>query len=160
MSPTKTIVLAWGNPVRTDDGVGPLVAQRVRLALAGHDAVEIRIGTQLGPELAEVLARFDRALFIDAHVDPGAEPVVLKPLQPAGQAEVGLNHQMAPEHLLALARSLYGRAPEAYLLAVRAHDTSFGEHLSSATARWVDVAAARAVALLGHRTTPTGEPRL
>ena len=146
MTPPKTVILAWGNTVRTDDAVGPAVAERLRVALAGDASVEVHVTTQLGPELAEVLAGADRALFIDAHVDPAADPIVLEPLAPASGAEVGLNHQMPPGHLLALAQSLYGRAPKACLLTVRAHDTTFGETLSPETAVLAEEAVARATA--------------
>jgi hydrogenase maturation protease len=148
MTRPTTAILAWGNTVRTDDGVGVAVAERLRAAFADDPAVEIHVRTQLGPELAEVLARAGRALFIDAHVDPDGEPVALEPLTPADGAEVGLNHQVPPEHLLALAAWLYGRTPEAHLLTVRAHDTGFGETLSPETERWVDEAVRRAMGLI------------
>jgi hydrogenase maturation protease len=149
MTRPKTAILAWGNTVRTDDGVGVAVAERLRAALAGDPAVDVQVRTQLGPELAEVLARADRAVFIDAHVEPDGDAVALERLDPADGAELGLNHQVPPDHLLALAAWLYGRAPEAWLLTVRAHDTGFGLALSPETARWLDEAVARAMALVG-----------
>jgi len=158
MTRPTTVILAWGNTVRTDDAVGVAVAERLRAAFAGDPAVEVHVRTQLGPELAEVLARAGRALFIDAHVRPDGEAVVLERLQPARGAEVGLNHQVPPEHLLALAAWLYGRAPEAHLLTVRAHDTTFGETLSPKTARWVDEAVERATELVNGTARRVARP--
>jgi len=146
MTRSTTVILAWGNTVRTDDAVGPAVAERLRAALADDPSVAVHVTTQLGPELAEVLAGADRALFIDAHVDPSAEGIVVAAIDPAPGAEVGLNHMMPPSHLLALAKSLYGRAPEARLLTVRAHETGFGETLSPATAELAEEAVRRATA--------------
>ncbi len=81
---------------------------------------------QLTPELAERLAAVDLAVFIDASVGvpPGDVAVVRLGAGAAGQG--GLVHHVDPAQLLVLARQLYGRAPEAFLVTVGAASTELG----------------------------------
>ncbi len=153
MRDERIVILAWGNPGRKDDGAAWAVAERLRGALAGTPGAQIHVVCQLAPELAEDLGRADRAIFIDAHVEPAGKAVAVRPLEPAATAGPGFNHTMSPGHLLALSQALYGRSPQAWLVTVRAHDLSFGETLSPATAALIEEAAALALELA--RPQPT-----
>jgi hydrogenase maturation protease len=132
MPAKRTLVIAWGNPDRRDDGAGWAVAEALRLRPEGA-AAEVVCVVQLAPELAEDLAQAGRALFVDAHVDAG-DDVRLRRLEPAASMQGAISHDLPPDRLLGLARSLYGCGPEAWLLTVRAHDLSFGTEMSPETA--------------------------
>lgn len=78
----KILVVGLGNPILCDDGVGWLVAEKVRQALRemnGHgppmlvsvDVVEACVG---GLTLAEMLIGYDRAVIVDAIITGRAEP--------------------------------------------------------------------------------------
>jgi hydrogenase maturation protease len=61
-----TLVIGFGNTLRSDDGVGPRVASVVAgWGLPGVVAIAVH---QLGPELAEPLAEAGRAFFVDARL--------------------------------------------------------------------------------------------
>ncbi len=79
----KTLILGYGNPDRGDDGAA-WVALSALACHFGHpiDGEQIETGfipinyslqlwlnLQLMPELAEDLAKFDRAVFVDAHTE-------------------------------------------------------------------------------------------
>jgi hydrogenase maturation protease len=71
-----TLVIGLGNPILTDDAVGPRVAEGVRAALAGRPAprpavASIAVG---GLALMEALVGYERAVLIDALWRPGCPP--------------------------------------------------------------------------------------
>lgn len=62
----KTLVIGLGNPILTDDGVGVLVAEEVRLKLpeeSGIDIAEVSVG---GLTLMEAMIGYDRVILVDA----------------------------------------------------------------------------------------------
>ena len=85
---------------------------------------------QLMPEMAEVLAEMDLVIFIDAHV-PGTnfQPVHWEEIQPLFRPSM-VSHHFKPEVLIAWSASLYGRAPQAFVLSVLGTDYDFGTELS------------------------------
>lgn len=128
------LVIGYGNPLRGDDGAGPEAACRVeRLGLPGVIVIESH---QLLPEHAEVLSRHQRAVFIDAHIDLAREEIEISPVAPAANPQIG-SHASDPASLLALAKALYGHAPEATLIAIPARDFDLHEGLSPLTERAV-----------------------
>jgi len=143
MTPT-TLILCLGNPDRTDDGVGWVVAEEVRRAVAGQEAVEVRVCYQLTPELAETLSQVERVLFVDATVAEAEGRVVLRRLVPAKHSVGDFSHRLPPAQLLGLTEAVYAHVPDAALLTVPAHELGFGQELSEKTARLVSEAVARA----------------
>ena len=65
MTTGRGVIVGLGNPIRTDDAVGPVVARLVhqRLGAANVDLREAAVG---GIELVELLAGYDCAVIIDA----------------------------------------------------------------------------------------------
>ncbi len=123
------LVIGYGNTLRGDDGVGPRVAEAVsRLELPAVAAIACGL---LTPELAEPVSRARRAVFVDAAVDEPRK-VRLRPLRPAPTAQI-IAHSATPAVVLALAREVYGHAPEAWWLTIPAAQISVGESLSEFT---------------------------
>ncbi|KAB2969316.1 MAG: hydrogenase maturation protease [Thermoanaerobaculia bacterium] len=128
MSARRTLILAWGNPGRRDDGLGPALAAAVgALELPG---VTVESGYQLQVEDAAEVARYERVLFVDADRG-GAGPFRVRSLEAAPGGLGFSTHSVAPGQLLALCRDLFGSEPEAWLLGIRGYDfDEFGEGLS------------------------------
>jgi len=123
----KTLVIGYGNTLRSDDGVGRKVAEAVAgLGLPGVRAIGC---PQLTPEHAEPVSQAERVIFVDAAVD-SPKKVRLRPLEPNESSQV-LGHAADPRTVLALARDVFGRAPKAWWLTIPAEDLGFGEEFSS-----------------------------
>ncbi len=141
-----TLVIGYGNSLRTDDGAGPCVAAAVASwDIPGVVAVAVH---QLTPELSEQLAIADLAIFVDARLATGGETVEVLPLETP--EELGLHgHVCDPRSLLALARAIYGRTPRCWLITVPCTDFSLGEGLSITARKGVAQALERIAALVG-----------
>ena len=135
-SPAGLLVIGYGNTLRRDDGVGPKVADAVAaLALPGVVALACPL---LTPELADPVSRAYRAVFVDAAVDAPRE-VQLRKLAPADTSQI-MAHSASPATLLALARDVFGHAPDAWLLTIPAENIGIGEELSAFTSRGFETA--------------------
>ncbi len=132
------LVIGYGNTLRRDDGVGPKVAQMV--AALGLPEVRALACPLLTPELAEEVSRTDVAIFVDAAVDAPPE-VRMRKLDPAKSSQV-VAHAASPATLLALARDVFGRAPEAWWLTIPIEDLGIGEELSPLATRGFELAVA------------------
>jgi hydrogenase maturation protease len=128
---TRCLILACGNTLRSDDGVGLWLADWAEQRFASQPEIRIISRQQWTPELAEEIARAESVLFIDCSIDSAPGSVALTPVEPAvGAPGLATHHQGAPE-LLALARELYNSLPcSAFLLTVGAGSTELGEKLS------------------------------
>lgn len=135
------LVVCIGNVARGDDGVAHAVA---RLLTKGDLSAETRIITlpDLDVALAEDVANAGLFILVDAARREGP-PVVVEPLASA-PASRHTGHGIDPGSLLALATSLWGRAPRAITVTVAAPLMGHGEELS-ATAEAASVEAASVV---------------
>jgi hydrogenase maturation protease len=146
----RVIVLACGNSLRGDDGVGLCVAEELRGEL-GDSQAEISCSHQWTPELSEEISKMDVAVFVDASATLRPGQVQVRSITPSSEKVGATTHSMDPERLLALAQSLYGRAPEkAFLLTIGGESFAPGEELSTAVRAAVPVATARIKNLLEH----------
>jgi hydrogenase maturation protease len=130
MSP-DTLVIAYGNPLRGDDGVGPAAGEVIERWQLPH--VQVRIVPQLVPELIDDIAHAGRVLFIDAADRPrGAR--FIHGIVGARRSPGPLGHHETPANLLALLHDLEGRTPEAWLLTISASSFAHGESITPRTA--------------------------
>jgi len=130
---TSFLILAYGNPLRGDDGFAWHAAGELQKTLPSSLA-DIRVLHQLGPELAEPMSLADVVLFLDAACDgrPGAitcVPVTAESLRP------GLFHQLTPQSLLSLCERLYFARPRAFVISMGGESFAFAETLSTAASR-------------------------
>lgn len=142
------LILAYGNPLRGDDGAGPAAGERLR-AIIQDPEIEIRILHQLTPELMEPISRAACVIFIDACEGAVPGEISERAIEPS-TAGASFTHHATPEALLAGARVLYGRAAEATLLTVAGAEFSLGSGLSPAVAHGLDGVVAAALRLLGR----------
>jgi hydrogenase maturation protease len=138
------VVIAYGNPLREDDGVAWAVGERLRQL--GPDA-EVLTVHQLTPELAETLSDARVAVFVDARVGGSAGDVSSCAIEPSARSQA-MTHGVGPEALLAYSLHVFGRAPRAYLVTVAGERFGVGSGLSDAAARAVPEAARRAAELI------------
>lgn len=121
------LVIGYGNELRGDDGLGPLVAKAV--AAANIPGVRVLTARQLLPEFAADLAQARLVVFVDASEAWNESGVEVRSLS-AETATDWCTHRADPRPLLALARAIYEQTPEAWWLTVSGRDFDFGEGLS------------------------------
>ena len=120
------LIIGYGNTLRSDDGVGPRVAEDVaHLRLENVETLSV---PQLTPELAEPISRASTVIFVDAALDAPRE-VQLRNLDPADSSQM-LAHAATPETMLAIARDVFGRVPPAWWLTIPIESTGIGEVFS------------------------------
>jgi hydrogenase maturation protease len=125
----ELLVIGYGNSLRRDDGVGPRVAEAVEeLKLPGVRVLDCQL---LSPELADPIARARRVIFVDAAVDE-MDGVKFRQLAPGDTSQL-MAHAADPRTMLALARDVFGRTPEAWWLTIPAIHMGFGTDFSPET---------------------------
>jgi hydrogenase maturation protease len=130
------LVIGYGNTLRTDDGVGPRVAE----LLAGDPRLAgatVRACHQLSPELADDMRSATLVVLVDATTEAPPGAVIVRRVDRAGETRVdggATSHHVDPGVLLALARDLYGAAPAAHVVSVGVADLRLGEALSPGVA--------------------------
>ena len=147
----KFLVVGYGNTLRGDDGVGPRVVEAIeKLNLPD---VRVLVSQQLSPEHAESVSQAQTVIFVDAEIIqgsefsvqssgiPNAEPKTLnselirwRKLEPNESSQL-MAHAADPRTMLALARDVFGRAPEAWWLTIPAVKLGFSEELSAEAQR-------------------------
>jgi hydrogenase maturation protease len=145
----RQLVLACGNTLRGDDGVGWKIAEALESDPA-LSAVRIRIAQQWTPEMAEEISECDVVVFVDCSAisEPGAVSVI--PVEAAHSSVGSLTHNVTPGSLLAMSMELYGRIPErAVAVTVGGKSFELVEGLTEA----VEAAIPRAVAAIKQLLT-------
>jgi len=126
----KYLVIGYGNTLRSDDGAGFWVAEKVATwNLANVRSVSVH---QLTPELADDIANADTVLFVDALPisDEITGEVKIEALTPEGTTGTFV-HSSHPRSLLWLSQAIYGKAPTAYWILIPAVNFEFSENLSA-----------------------------
>jgi hydrogenase maturation protease len=127
------LILACGNTLRSDDGVGPWLAEWAENKFRAKPQVRVISHQQWTPELAEEIARAHSVLFIDCSVDSAPGSISLRSVEPTTVLQGIATHHQGAAELLALTRDLYSSLPStAKLLTIGAGSTELGEQFSEA----------------------------
>ena len=131
----RCLILACGNTLRGDDGVGLWLAEWAENRFSGQPGVRVIADHQWTPELAEDVAHAQSVLFIDCSLDSEPGSVNLTPIEPAAPAQAIATHHQGAAELLALSRDFYAFLPQiAMQLTIGAASTELGEQFSDAVA--------------------------
>jgi hydrogenase maturation protease len=114
--PIRCLILTCGNPLRSDDGVGPWLASWAQEHFGADPSVRIMYRQQWTPELADHISRAAAAIFIDASTNAPPGAVQLNRVTPGDDAAGLATHHMQAQQLLALAGQLYESTPITSLL--------------------------------------------
>ncbi|HKF48993.1 MAG TPA: hydrogenase maturation protease [Terracidiphilus sp.] len=121
-------IIAYGNPLRSDDGIGWHAAEILRKEL---DSVQVEVVCvhQLTPDIAANLADADGVIFLDAAQtgEPGEIRCARVEANESGQQ---FSHSLSPGQVLALADHLYGKQPDAFMVSVAGESFDHGDALS------------------------------
>lgn len=128
------LVVGYGNALRSDDGLGWHVAERLAddPRLAGATVLRRH---QLTPELALDISEATLLVLVDASHEPAAGAITVERLEPAidtGTSGTTWSHHLTPTTLVELARELYGRAPDVFVVGCGVASVEMGDELSPA----------------------------
>ena len=124
------MVIGYGNPLRSDDGVGQVVIERLE-ADGPIEGLELLACHQLLPEHAELITQAERVIFIDAAAGEPPGAITACEITAVSEDSAGLIHDFTPQTLLAYADLLYGRAPDAHLITVNGYSFDHGDSLTA-----------------------------
>lgn len=133
-SPTRCLILACGNTLREDDGVGPWLAAWAEDRFDRDPGVRVLARQQWTPELAQDVAEAAAVVFVDCAANLRAGEVKLSSVEtgPNGGSALA-THDMGAGELLALSEELYGVQPgTSRLLTVGAGSLELREGFSEA----------------------------
>jgi hydrogenase maturation protease len=123
------LVVGYGNPLRTDDGVGWHVAERLaddpRL-----EGVAVLRRHQLTPELALDISAAALVVLVDARHGLAAGAFTVDRVERAEGSATTWSHHLGPPSLIALADELYGRVPDVFLVSCGVSSLDIGDTLS------------------------------
>lgn len=135
----KVFLVGVGNLLRSDDGVGPLIAEKI--AKKDIPGVSVIMSQLLNIELLEDAIGYERILIIDA----GAvgKGVTLKKIEcPSGSSQAS-SHHLSPEFLLAMAQELYETDLNLYVCCIRGENFDVGNTLSASVVELIPQAVAK-----------------
>lgn len=131
-TPARCLILACGNTLRGDDGVGLRLAEWAEERFQKNSDVRVVARQQWTPDLAEELAAAESVLFVDSSVNSLPGSVNLIPVEPRANHNGTATHHLSPDELLHLAYQLYGsRSAHSLLLTVGAGSTELNENLTN-----------------------------
>ncbi|MBD3316425.1 MAG: hydrogenase maturation protease [Chitinivibrionales bacterium] len=124
----QLLVYGYGNPGRSDDGLGFAFCEAIeRLGLTD---IAVQTSYQINIEVAATLAENDIVLFVDASRND-IESFRLAPLRPLPSLSF-TTHAMSPQAVLALCHELYTKKTSVFILEIKGFDWGSGESLSTA----------------------------
>jgi hydrogenase maturation protease len=124
------LIVGYGNPLRSDDGIGWHAAR----LLAADRLVGARVLAchQLTPELAEDVSRASLVVLVDAAAEGEPGSISVRRIGSPPPTPIIWSHHLVPETLAGLAVALYGTVPPIVLVSVAAESFAEGDGLSSA----------------------------
>ena len=150
------LIIGYGNVLRSDDGVGWHIAERLAND-PRFDDVTVLQRHQLTPELSLDVSRADVVALVDASQGRAAGMFTIERVAASENAVTTWSHRLEPATLLTLAQELYGHAPEVYLVSVGVASLDVGDSLSPA----LEAALPRVVDALAELLAPrTGQQQV
>ncbi len=137
---TKICLVAIGNTLRSDDGVGVYICKLIEEK--NLPAVTIVTTQQPDIAMAEDLSTFDRVIFIDASLND--ETISFVPLLLENVRPQSSSHHINAAMLASLVQQLFSSNTQFYICAIGASDFKMGNEISDKAKR----NAAEAVLLL------------
>jgi hydrogenase maturation protease len=132
----STLVIGYGNDLRSDDGAGRVVADRI--AALDLPGVTTRSLSQLTPELSLEIAGATQVVFVDASIDVAKTTVT--PVVADTAEESPWTHHTTPQSLLAMTGTVGPVPQSAHTVSIPVADLGLGLELSPISAAGVDEA--------------------
>jgi hydrogenase maturation protease len=127
----QCLILACGNTLRKDDGIGPFLASWAEERWRNDPRVRVLCDHQWTPEMAEEVAGTETVIFVDATLDQAPGQILMRELSPVPMKPGLVTHHLGAAELLGVAQDLYGIQPRrACLMTIGAGNIELGEGFS------------------------------
>jgi len=125
----RVLIVAFGNPLRSDDGLAWRAAEELtNLGLPAD--IEIITRHQLTPELALEASQAETVLFVDAAQSGVPGDIAQSPVK-AESLTAAFSHECSPAAMLGIAQEIYGSSPQAFTISLCGECFDHGETLST-----------------------------
>ena len=140
----NVLVLGYGNELRGDDGVGPLVAQILEKTLEGAQVL-VRQAHMLLPEFIVDFSEVEKIILVDATVNLAAGEWTRKRIEASRVADgsplPSVGHFLSPESVLGSVSTLFGKEPETWLYTIGVQEMAIGFQLSQSSRQVAEIVA-------------------
>lgn len=124
---TRSLVIGYGNSLRSDDRIGLEIAKTVAdWKLPQVLSLDV---PQLAPELTVELAKVDLVIFVDAYAANVGDEIKVLQIEPSFSTTFR-SHFGDPGALLSLTQALFGRCPQAWWVLVPGINFELGDRLT------------------------------
>jgi hydrogenase maturation protease len=147
----RTLIIGYGNPLRSDDGVGWRAAEELALSL-DFPQVKVISCHQLTPELVDDMSQTETVIFIDAA--RGTCPGEIASQRISAESATIRSHGFSPAQLLSLTQLLYGTSPATFAITLTGWCFDHGMHLSEP----VEMALSKLVAMVTESCQKCTQP--
>lgn len=126
----KTLIYAYGNPGRMDDGLGCAFVENIKkwVAEQSFEGFYFDCNYQLNIEDAHNIADKDLVIFVDASKEDIDDYVLTKVDKSAKISFT--SHEASPGYIYYLCNEIFNKNPATYLLHIKGYDWLFQEGLS------------------------------
>ena len=122
----KLLIVGIGNTLRSDDGVGAYVCEKMeKLNLPGTTTIIVQ---QLQVEMIEEMSHYDHVIIVDASATN--DTIQFEPLQENLQQTVASSHHVNASLIQTLSQKLYNKTLSLYLCAIPGSNFDTGDTLS------------------------------
>src|SRR5581483_4049795 len=90
----RCLILACGNTLRGDDGIGPFLCAGAAERFAGDARVRALASHQWAPDMAEDVAAAETVVFVDCALEQARGQIVLRELAPAAISPGLVTHHL------------------------------------------------------------------
>ena len=165
--PAKILIVAYGNPLRCDDGIAWRAADALSNKFMDSDVEILRLH-QLTPELAETISHFKWVLFVDAaapsHGRGDSGEIRFEKIALEVSNVTRFSHVISAQCVIALAATLYAASPQAFLATVVGVNFDHGDVFSPAVSEALPILIAKIESFvqstLRPDSLPHGKPKL
>lgn len=123
----QSLLLAYGNSLREDDGIAPLLAESLQ---ENTPRIDVVIAHQLLPEHAELISNYERILFMDAKLGNRIGHVEVFSLSEHEAPQNTITHHFDPTMLLKSAELLYQKNSQAWCFSIESRHFDHSDSLS------------------------------
>lgn len=128
----RLLIIGYGNPLRSDDGIGGLIAKELAQLIGG--SATVLTAHQLTPELAQPISEADLVIFIDACYEGAPGSWQCESIRAAPAPSQTFAHHLTPPTLLIYTRAVFNVEPFALLVSVAGGSFEYGQNLSPGVA--------------------------